>query len=364
MNLRASDYLLCRLAHRAPGALKLIGDMETDFLRRRLDRISIDRPIFITGLARSGTTILLDLFSRLEPVGTHRYRDFPFLFAPWWWSWWNDRAGRAEGPVERPHKDRIKITKDSPEAFEEPIWRYFFPFLNDPTALHVLTANDTDERFDTFFEDHVRKVLLLRGKTRYVSKGNYNLTRLRYLARLFPDARFVVPIRHPVDHVGSLVRQHRLFTSYSDDDPRVPEYLRAAGHFEFGPQRMPINVDPEASARITKAWADGDDPTGYAISWRAVYAHVDEAAREDALAGRVMFVRYEDFCARPSTVIGELLRFCGLGKGAELGRALARVSAPCGGAGSDAFAAQVWREVRPVAERFGYDERRVAPAYR
>src|SRR5690606_28203259 len=78
VNLRASDYFLCRLAHRAPGALKLIGDMETDVRRSRLDRIAIDRPIFITGLARSGTTILLDLFSRLEPVGTHRYRDFPF----------------------------------------------------------------------------------------------------------------------------------------------------------------------------------------------------------------------------------------------------------------------------------------------
>lgn len=361
MNLRAADYFLCRLAQRAPGALKLIGDVETDLLRTRLDAIGIDRPVFITGLARAGTTILLDLFARLEPVGTHRYRDFPFLFAPCWWSWCNDRFGRLEDPVERPHRDRIEITKESPDAFEEPIWRYFFPSVNDPAATHVLTAEDDDERFDAFFVDHVRKVLLLRGKTRYVSKGNYNVTRLRYLARLFPDARFVVPIRHPVGHVGSLVRQHRLFTRYAEQDPRVPEYLRAAGHFEFGPQRMPINVDLDASARIAAAWARGDDVTGYAITWRAVYTHAEAAARDDRLAGRIEFVRYEDLCARPRATIGHLLEFCGLGEHVdELDAVLARISAPPGRDDFDVLRERVWRETADVAERFGYEEEGIA----
>ena len=357
MNLRAADYFLCRLAQRASSALKLIGDVETDLLRPRLDAIEIDRPVFITGLARAGTTILLDLFARLEPVGTHRYRDFPFLFAPCWWSWCNDRFGRVEDPIERPHRDRIEITKESPDAFEEPIWRYFFPSVSDPTATHVLTEEDDDERFDEFFTDHVRKVLLLRGKTRYVSKGNYNVTRLRYLARLFPDARFVIPVRHPVDHVGSLVRQHRLFTRYAEQDPRVPEYLRAAGHFEFGPQRMPINVEPEASARIAAAWAAGDDATGYAIGWRVVYAHADAVASDDELEGRVRFVRYEDLCARPRATMKDLLRFCGLGEHVhELDDALARISAPPRRDESDDVRVQVWCETRQVAERFGYDE--------
>ena len=63
-------------------------------------------------------------------------------------------------------------------------------------------------------EDHLCKVVLLRGGARYVSKGNYNVCRIAYLRRLFPDAKFVVPVREPVARVHSLVKQHRLFTDY------------------------------------------------------------------------------------------------------------------------------------------------------
>src|SRR5690606_8102595 len=123
----------------------------------------------------------------------------------------------------------------------------------DPGASHVLTPEHANPEFDAFFAEHVRKILLVRGKPRYVSKGNYNVARLAYLARLFPDARFVIPVRHPVTHVESLVRQHALFSGYSRDDARVPEYLRAAGHYEFGPQRVPINVDAATTRCVLDA---------------------------------------------------------------------------------------------------------------
>jgi len=358
MRLRSADFFLCRLAYRLSGVLKLFGDMETDYLRDRLDDIKLEQPVFITGLARSGTTILLTLFARLDLVGTHRYRDFPFLFTPYWWNWCNERLGQAVPPVERPHKDRIKINRDSPDAFEEPIWTHFFPFVHDPDALHILTPDHDNPQFDAFLKDHLRKILLLRGKQRYVSKGNYNLTRLPYIASMFPDARFVIPIRHPVDHVDSLVRQHRLFTAYSAEDKRVPDYLRAAGHFEFGPQRMPINVDSENAGRIIEAWEKQNDHLGYAIAWQAVYAHVVGIAARDAVLGRrIKFVRYEDLCAEPVAVVGKLLTFCGLAERAEgLLRSLPKISAPA--RGNDAPSVRevdaIWRETSKVAESFGY----------
>lgn len=358
MNLRGTDYLLCRIADGASPVLKLIGDMESDLLRRRFDEVAIERPVFICGLARSGTTVLLDLFSRLEPVGTHRYRDFPFLLAPCWWNWCGERLGRSEHPVERPHKDRIKITKESPEAFEEPIWRYFFPLVSDADRRHVLGREHRDADFDAFFSDHIRKVLLLRGKRRYVSKGNYNITRLAYLADLFPDARFVIPVRHPVDHVRSLVRQHRLFTEYGEKDPRVPRYLRFAGHFEFGVQRMPINVDADETSRIMDAWTRQDDALGYAIAWRTVYGHALAAAEEPGLGDRMRFVHYEDFCERTESVMAELLRFCGLEEHfRELGPELSSISAPAGGGHDEG--GRIWGEAAPVATRLGYAERTV-----
>ena len=334
MKLRTADYLMTRFAHSAAGALKLLGEMETDALGAKLAAIPIDRPVFISGLARSGTTILLNLFAGLPGVGTHRYRDFPFLFVPYWWNLYQDRLAGSEAPVERPHKDRIVITKESAEAFEEPLWMHFFPDSHRAAARHVLSGADVNPKFDEFYRAHLRKILLVRGARRYVSKGNYNIARLGYIARLLPDARFIVPIRHPVTHVHSLMRQHELFTAYAAADARVPQYLRAAGHYEFGPQRVPINVDDASPQRIRDAWAAGDDDLGYAIMWRSVYAHVRRLAQAGGpLAHRIKVVRYEDFCARPRAVLRDLFDFCELTQGKErLLDTLPEISAPQGSA--------------------------------
>src|SRR5262245_1122157 len=131
MKLQTSDYLLTRFAKAMSLPLKSIGDLETQLLEKRLREVRIDRPVFIAGLARSGSTMLLEILSRLPEVGTHRYRDFPLLFIPWWWNQFQDRFAESAAPVERPHQDRITITKNSPEAFEEPLWNFFFPFVHD-----------------------------------------------------------------------------------------------------------------------------------------------------------------------------------------------------------------------------------------
>ena len=358
MNLRPADYFLTRFAHSLKGQMKLLGDVESDCLGERLDAIRIDRPVFITGLARSGTTLLLNLLAGLPHVATHRYRDFPFLFVPVAWNRLQGRLGKGGAPVERPHRDRIKITRDSPEAFEEPIWAHFFPRIHDPRALHRLTAADRNEDFDDFFLQHLRKLLLLRGGSRYVSKGNYNVTRIEYLADLLPDARFVIPLRHPVSQVESLMRQHRLFCDYAARDARVPQYLQAAGHFEFGPQRVPVNLDSEHARLIAEAWASGQDDLGYALMWRSIYAHVRGLRQPGRVPGtRIEFVRYEDLCRDAAGVLRRLARFCELQEG--LDGLLARLP-EISPRRQDSFRlddgqrARVWEATAEVAGRLGY----------
>jgi Sulfotransferase family len=359
MNLRSTDYLLTRFAHAMPGAMKLLGDIETDILGYRLAAIPIDRPVFITGLARSGTTLLLNLLAELPGVATHRYSDFPFLFAPVAWNRLQDRMAKDEPPVERPHRDRIRITKDSPEAFEEPIWSHFFAASHDPRALHRLTASDRRPRFDAFFRQHLRKVLLLRGGKRYVSKGNYNVTRIEYLADMLPNARFVIPVRNPVAQVESLMRQHRLFSEYDAQDPRVARYLEAAGHYEFGPQRVPVVIDLEDARRIARAWSKGDDALGYAAMWRSVYAHVHALRqRNPRLAARMAFLRYEDLCRDPAAELGAIARFCELKGDID---ALLRSAPAVSPRGPDPYRlsreqrARVWEETAAAAQLFGYE---------
>jgi hypothetical protein len=362
--LKASDYALVR-ASRAAGPLwRALGELEHDLLGERLESIAIEAPVFVTGLARSGTTMMLTVLSQADGVATHRYRDFPFLFTPIAWNWFQDRmpAGPAAA-VERPHRDRIRITKESAEAFEEPLWQAFFPWVHEPGSRHVLGADTRQPQFEAFFASHLRKILWLRRGRRYVSKGNYNVSRIGYLARLFPGARFVVPVREPLAHVRSLVEQHALFCRYAAGDPRVPRYLAAAGHYEFGPQRRPINLDPARLGEVDAAWRAGDDWRGYARQWAQVYAHVERLRTDPSLAPRVRVVRYEDACAHPRKTIAELLAFTGLEDGqGRVAAAAGALAAPAERPASRDAAHAVWSEVAEVAERYGYQAPRLARA--
>lgn len=355
--LKASDYALVQ-ASRAGGALwRALGELEHDLLAGRLERIRIEAPVFVTGLARSGTTMMLTVLSQADGVATHRYRDFPFLFTPLAWNWFQDRMPAAPAAaVERPHRDRIRITKESPEAFEEPLWQAFFPWAHDPARCHVLDAATRDPGFEAFFASHLRKILWLRRGRRYLSKGNYNVARIAYLARLFPDARFVVPVREPLSHVRSLVEQHALFCRYAAADPRVPRYLAAAGHYEFGPQRRPIHLDPARLGEVEEAWRAGDDWRGYARQWAQVYGYVERLCADPSLAGRIHVVRYEDACARAEDTVAALLAFTGLSdESGRVMRAAAALCAPAERPASPDHAALVWSEVARVAARYGYE---------
>jgi hypothetical protein len=359
VKLAQGDYLLLRLASSAGGVLQSLGELESAALRRRTDGIPIVAPVFLTGLARSGTTILLEELSKVPGVGTHQYRDFPFLMTPWIWNRFLDIFRAARPPVERPHKDRIRITAESPEAFEEPIWQHFFPHLHSDAALHRLAGDRRSAEFECFFSDHIRKILLIRGRQRYLSKENYNVVRMEYLATVFPDARFIVPIRHPFTHVDSLVRQHVLFCSYASHDARIPRYLAAAGHYEFGPQRVPIRLSHEAGDRIRAAWERGEDAAGYASQWAEIYRFVDQlCSAANDLSRRIFVVRYEDFCARPHDVMRGVLQHARLDPGEAIAEhSLDHIALPQRGAADlpEEFRAQVWRETECVAERFGYN---------
>ena len=217
---------------------------------------------------------------------------------------------------------------------------------------------DRCARFDTFFRWHLKKVIHLRGGRRYVSKGNYNLARLEYLLDLFPDAKFIIPVRHPLTQVQSLVRMHQLFTEYAEQDPRVPRYLASAGHYEFGPQRVPIRLSHEGGDRVQAAWEDGDEYSGYAIQWAEVYRYIDALRkRGDQLSLNLIVVRYEDLCDEPDAELARILAHAGIRPdGTTELKSLQKISPSPHGAESLAAddQATIWRETEAVAQRYGY----------
>ncbi len=299
---RTSDsVVLADLVLRNQAAWRTLGGWESRLLAKRLAAVPIDRPVFIAGLARAGTTILLRKLAELPEFVSHRYCDFPFLFTPYAWSLLRclAPAGR-QSPRERMHRDRIMVTPDSPEAMEEVLWMTFFPHLHDPRRGNVLDERFRAPEFEAFLADHIRKLILARGGQRYVSKNNYNLTRLGYLARMFPDALFLLPVRAPLAHVASLMKQQRLFCDIQQASEEARRHLRHVGHFEFGLDRRLINPgDDEAIAAIEECWSRGEEARGWARYWALIYRHVaDRLEADHALAARSLLVRYEDLCDR------------------------------------------------------------------
>jgi hypothetical protein len=185
------------------------------------------------------------------------------------------------------------------------LWMHFFPTAHDIGHSQVLDAGTGNPAFEQFYKDHLKKILLVRGGRRYLSKGNYNLTRFGYLRKLFPDARFIVPVREPRWHVASLMKQHRLFCDEERRDPRILRHMRRAGHLEFGLDRRAINAGDTEQARAVEAlWREGQEVRGWARYWAMIYGHVlDRIEADPALAASVLLVRYEDLCDRAEATL-------------------------------------------------------------
>jgi hypothetical protein len=341
-----------------------LASLETKLLDSSVSDVRIDRPVYVTGLARSGTTILLETLARHPDVATHRYRDFPMLFTPYLWNRWLDRVPRKdEAPAERSHGDGIAVTSESPEAFEEPLWMAFFPDQHDPSRSAILDRQTQAPVFAQFYRDHIRKLLAVRGRRRYVAKGNYNVTRIVYLAKLFPDARFIIPVRDPIWHIASLIKQHGLFLEGQHDNPPAQRHLRRVGHFEFGEDRRPINVgDAIATAQVMELWRTGEEVRGWARYWSQLHHYIADLIESDqALRKAILVVRYEDLCAEPHRTMSELLAHCDLPAGAEfLSSAAGQFHQPSyyRPRFSPAELSIIAEETSDSARRFGYEPER------
>lgn len=276
---------------------------------------SMQAPIYIAGVARAGSTMLLEALSALPGGTAHRYADAALIWTPYWWNWWRQRTRwTAPRPSERAHRDRIAVTDESPEAYEEIFWMQRYPWLHQGQRDEAFAADFADAEFEAALREHVRKLLWVRGARRYVCKGNAHLTRLAFVRRIFPTARFVVPVRAPLAHVASLVKQDRLFTEMARDNPAVVTQLRRVGHYEFGPHKRAVHLGDGAEfAAIEASWRSGATAQGYARLWSTLYAHTLNTLAADAgLRAATLLLRYEDLCADPATSLSRLAEHIGI----------------------------------------------------
>ena len=73
-------HLQARFFSATQGVWKFLGNLESAVVRENIERVNVDRPIYVTSLARAGTTILTELLDSVEQaiangVTLIQYRD-------------------------------------------------------------------------------------------------------------------------------------------------------------------------------------------------------------------------------------------------------------------------------------------------
>lgn len=302
--------------HAAAPLFVALGNLETKMLQRRLAGRSVDRPVYICGLPRAGTTITLQMLSEHPDVVTHKYADFLMPYMPYVWNQVFPRipVDAMRKPVPRIHRDRIEVTRDSAEMGEEILWEHFFPYIHDETNYSVLDGTTSNPAFESFYVDHLKKLALVRGRNRYISKAIMCVVRMQYLRRIFPDARFLLYVRNPIDHIASMIKQDRIWAEIEKSDPRQIEIIELTGHHEFGPHQVMANVgNPDELREIRRLFDAGQWGLSRARYWAYVYGFVAGQLQADPeLARRVCIVRYEDLCSDSLPTIDRILEHAGL----------------------------------------------------
>ena len=175
-----SDYgLASRLLHRFALGLPLVAQASFD-IERALQGVKHSRNgphVFVAGLARAGTTILLRALHETGGFRSLTYRDMPFVLMPNVWKRISRASRKHTEEKERAHGDRIQVSFDSPEAFEEVFWRTFCrdDYIKDDHLRPHSADGETIDRFVAF----VAQVLASSGsrQARYLSKNNNNILR-------------------------------------------------------------------------------------------------------------------------------------------------------------------------------------------
>jgi len=229
-----------------------------------------DSHVFVSGLARSGTTILLNALYESDEFASLSYQDMPFVLAPNLWS--KLFIGKKNiDLVERAHGDGIKVSNESPEAFEEVFW---------------MTFNESDKDTKEKFKNYVQLINHKYQKKRYLSKNNQNIRRLDIIATIFPNSKILIPFRNPIQHSYSLLSQHKRFLEDSKKDNFISNYMKWIGHTEFGPNYIPIhnkNLYFEDDLNINH-WLE---------QWHLTYKNCYENLKNKE---NVYFICYEKLC--------------------------------------------------------------------
>ncbi|MCL6416879.1 sulfotransferase [Aestuariirhabdus sp. Z084] len=225
--------------------------------------IKADRPIFVVGCSRAGTTLVYKTISQSPEMGTLNRETHDL------WSQLNTLESRQ--------------------------W--------ESHALNVDHANPDDRKFIT--EYFYNKT----GLTRFVDKNNQNGLCVEYLNALFPDAIFVYVKRNPGDNIHSLIEGWKRDDEYATWSNNLP---------------VPVAISKGVYNRwcffLFSGWRDFVNESIQVVCAEQ-YCAMNNALVNDLSniqGDRVYELKYEDILTDPVASFKSVFEFCDLSFSDEL----------------------------------------------
>lgn len=269
----------------------------SDFFFKRLIKqknnqifFNLANHVFITGLARAGTTSLLNKIYSSKEIPSITYNHMPFILSPFLANLFNKYiSNKSDGFIERFHKDGIKINTDSPECLDEPFWVKAFPELANQEFITLRNIpNKLLIGYSKLLHYHAR----FQNSNRLLIKNNNNHIRLLDLVEFFPEAFFLVMFRNPIAHSKSLLKQNINFIKIQKQNPFVLDYMNYIGHYEFGLNSKTFLYDLKKNNQILNK--DKNKIEYWLIQWIESYRWILES---DILNKKNVFlISYEELC--------------------------------------------------------------------
>ena len=249
----------------------------------------IDRPIFIVGNIRSGTTILYNLMS-LHPevcwfsnhtdrfpghrglILTHRLLDIPVI-----------RNKQRQAIVANRRMFRRLNFVPWPDEGDR-VYQDYCGFGQTKDGIETVLTENMSAKLRGTIVDHLRHT----GKRRFLSKETANNRRLGLIDEMFPDAYYVHVIRD-----GRAVANSTLRVPWWNDT-----HIWWLGH-------------------TARQWQEqGREPVELCgLYWQRAVEEISKAG--ESLGSRYMEVRYENLTHDVKGALGTIFDFCQLGDASE-----------------------------------------------
>jgi hypothetical protein len=249
--------------------------------------------VIISGLARAGTTSLMNDLSRIDGFISVNCGNMPFLMCPN--TWRKIYKPKNKNIKERSHKDGIMIGYNSNEALEE----YFFKVKAGDSYIKESCLEEYDITEDDYSEYLDYQSIIKKDRNKiYLAKNNNFILRYNSVRNYNNEFIMVILFRDPVTHAASLKEKHEYYCKLQKTDPFVLDYMNWLGHHEFG-----LNQKPFVFKNTPLEIQEDKSTIDYWLKiWINYYEHALTADHPNTI-----FINYDSYCKEPGNTVNRIL---------------------------------------------------------